>query len=97
MISIYKSSQVISQELELKSLIKKILHVIMENSTAERVVLIEKVANKWKVSAELERGNKEDEFLLIQDMSIPDYHRLPKKIINYVIHSWYMLPGCNTN
>lgn len=83
--TIVKSSQVISGEIKLEELLKKLIYILHENSGAQKVVFIMKQNEDFKVVAQ---GHSEEDIILVmQDYNINDYDLIPKKIINYVIHS----------
>lgn len=50
--AIFKTSEVLSGEIELETLMKELLKIVLENAGAERVVLILEKEGKWLIQAE---------------------------------------------
>ena len=80
--SVIKASQAISQEIELKALIYKLMNIIMENAGADKGTLILNHDHTWEILAQCTK-NKCD--LLIIPLHNAD--NLPLSIINTVKHT----------
>ncbi len=52
--SVVKASQAISSEINLNSLLEKMIKIVVENAGAQRGLLILKQANEWRIEAKLE-------------------------------------------
>ena len=84
-LSIVKSSQAFSSEIQLDKLLVKMLNIVIENAGGQRALLVLKRNDKWKVEAEFDVEHNEMEVLLSRE--IEDYSKMPVSIVNYVIRS----------
>ncbi|MCX6216974.1 ATP-binding sensor histidine kinase [Spirosoma sp.] len=80
--TIVKSSQAISGEIELKSLVSKMMNIIMMNAGAENGVLLLKQDDRILIQA----SASADEVKTMQNTPAEDSSQLPQTIINYVSH-----------
>ncbi len=84
--SILKASKVIMGEIRLDELLKKLMHLVIENAGAEKGVLILLDDNNWLVQATLD--NKQINVLLNQSYNDPETENVVcKPIVNYVMHA----------
>lgn len=83
--TILKATQAISGEIKLEELLKKLIEILHQNSGAQKVIFIMKQNSIYKVTAEGHTATESIKVML--DHRLDDYENLPKKIINYVIHS----------
>lgn len=81
--SVMKAAQTISSEIEFSELLKKMMHIVIENAGAQKGFLIFETAGKWKIEAEASTDNAEATVL----QSIPIENMLPVKLINHVIQT----------
>lgn len=82
--SIIKIAQALSREIELKSLLEKIIGIIMENAGAERIVFLEKKYNNLVIMAEGIIG-KSSKVLL--NLPLEEVQNLPISLIHLVENS----------
>ncbi|GAB3019101.1 trifunctional serine/threonine-protein kinase/ATP-binding protein/sensor histidine kinase [Spirosoma pulveris] len=80
--TIVKSSQAISGEIELKSLLSKMMNIIMMNAGAENGMLLLKQDDQLLIQA----SALADEVKTMQNMAVEGSKQLPQTIINYVSH-----------
>ena len=84
--SILKASKVIMGEIRLDELLKKLMHLVIENAGAEKGVLILLDDNNWLVQATLD--NKQIDVLMNQSYNDPETEgAVCKPIVNYVMHA----------
>jgi diguanylate cyclase (GGDEF)-like protein len=85
LLSLMKSSQAISSEIELDKLLKKLLIILLQNAGAHRVLLISKENDTWFVEAE---GTPTEQHISTIHTDQFDQHGdLPRSIIRYVMHT----------
>lgn len=85
MATIIKASQAISKEIELEALLKKLVRIIFENAGAQKVILILRGEEGYRIEAE---GFAEDEInITLKPVSIYGSGKVPESIINYVIRT----------
>lgn len=82
MFTIMKSSQTISGEIVLETLLKKLMEIVIENAGAQRGILLLKQEKDFSIQAEINIENAE--VAVLQNISLIDYKRIPALIINYV-------------
>jgi predicted ATPase/GAF domain-containing protein len=82
--SIIRASQAISGEIVLDTLLRKLMHVLIENAGAQRGVLLLEETGEWIVEAEgvINRHN----FALLPEIPAAEAE-IPLSVINYVIHT----------
>ncbi|SOD99688.1 trifunctional serine/threonine-protein kinase/ATP-binding protein/sensor histidine kinase [Spirosoma fluviale] len=80
--TIVKSSQAISGEIELKSLLSKMMNIIMMNAGAENGMLLLKQDDRILIQA----SASADEVKTMQNSAVEGSKELPQTIINYVSH-----------
>lgn len=85
-ISLLKASQAISGEIRLEDLIKKMLHICIENAGAERSLFIERTENQWFVIAENKYQQDQEEFTMLSK-PFDEYAVVPHQIIRYARRS----------
>jgi diguanylate cyclase (GGDEF)-like protein len=83
--AIIKITHAISGEIKLEELLKKLLYILLENAGAQRVCYLTKLEEKYVILAEGNVTNNQIEVMKNEDFECT--LTLPKKIINYVIHS----------
>jgi predicted ATPase/serine phosphatase RsbU (regulator of sigma subunit)/tRNA A-37 threonylcarbamoyl transferase component Bud32 len=84
--SVHKASQTLAGEIILSKLLKKMMHIVIENAGAERGLLILKKENgqsEWVIEAE--GAINGDIVSVLQSLSVEN--RLPSTIVNYVARS----------
>lgn len=82
--TIEKSSQTLSSTIVLEDLLKKLMHIVIENAGAQKAYLLFNHDDKFLVEAEA--GINEEGVKVLQSLPITD-DILPSSIINYVIHT----------
>lgn len=80
--SVIKSSQMISSEIVLKELLKKLMKIVIENAGAEKGWLVLPSGKDWYIEAEGSIDGESD--IILQSLPIK---LLPTSIINSVIHT----------
>lgn len=80
--SVIKASQTIASEIILENLLSKMMTIVMENTGAQKAVLLLKQDSFWKVAASA-TINPELKITL-PNLIITEYPQLPHSIINYV-------------
>lgn len=82
--SVIKGTQVISEELELSFLIRKLLLLMVENAGAERGVLVLEKENDFRMVAEADnQGNVKP----LKDESYQNFEAASNAVMNYVIRT----------
>ncbi|HOO72041.1 MAG TPA: AAA family ATPase [Spirochaetota bacterium] len=82
LMSLVKANQAISMEIILDKLLEKLLKVVVQNSGAERGVLL--LANEDVLTAEAEYQVDADDFILLESQPVDIYKALPLSLLNYV-------------
>ncbi|GAA0178858.1 AAA family ATPase [Clostridium sediminicola] len=85
LITIMKASEVISQEIVLDELIKRLIFILSENVGAQKVVIIMKKEERFIIKGIREAN--ENKITIVDGMDIEVYSNIPKNIINYVARS----------
>ncbi len=82
MLSLMKSAQILSDEIQLDKLLQKLLIILLQNAGAHRGVLVTKVGDNWFVEAE---GTTEAQrVILSQTERVENRTDLPLTLIRYV-------------
>ncbi|MGL1934501.1 MAG: PAS domain S-box protein [Fibrobacterales bacterium] len=80
--SVMKASQILSGEIVLSSLLKKIMHIVIENAGATRGLLILEKDGEWLIEAE---GTLDfDNVTVQQAIPIEESEQAPATLINYI-------------
>ncbi len=80
--SVVKASQVLSREIVLSSLLKKMMHILIENAGATRGLLILEKDDQWLIEAE---GILDyDEVTVHQSIAVKESEQVPATLINYI-------------
>ncbi|MGL1886016.1 MAG: PAS domain S-box protein [Reichenbachiella sp.] len=80
--SVLKASQVLSGEIVLSSLLKKTMHIVIENAGATRGLLILEKEGQWLIEAE---GSLDfNEVIVQQAIPIEESEQAPTTLINYI-------------
>lgn len=82
--SILKASQTLSSEVQIKSLLEKLMGILIENAGAQRGVLIENIEGKLMIQGDIETGQTVS---VLQGVSVESYDSIPISVINYVARS----------
>jgi len=80
LISVIKASQAISEEIEYKNLISKLIKILIENAGAQKVIIIKKKNEKLIIEAEYEITNPEP---TIKECEVLQ-NKLPLSLIKFV-------------
>jgi len=82
MTSVMKASHILSGEIVLSELLKKIIHILIENAGATRGLLILENGGQWQIEAEgyIDVGN----VTVLQALPIKESEKVPESIINYI-------------
>jgi len=83
--SVMKSSQAISGEIVLESLLSKLLKIAIENAGAEKSYLILEKDGQLVVEGTASIDN--NEVVLLQSTPIKNTHNLPSSLLNYVVRT----------
>jgi predicted ATPase/signal transduction histidine kinase/tRNA A-37 threonylcarbamoyl transferase component Bud32 len=83
--SIMKSSQAISSEIVLETLLNTLMKIVIENAGAQKGLLLLKQDNELKIQAEINIENTVIEVL--QNIPVAKSQKVPELLINYVLHS----------
>ena len=81
-LSLMKSSQAISSEIELDKLLNKLLDVLLQSAGAHRVLLLQNEKDSWYVEAE--GSSSEKHVSLAHTETVDKRHDLPLTLIRYV-------------
>jgi len=81
--TILKANMSLSQQIRLKNLIEEMLHLLTENSGANKIAFLRKEAESWFIEADQENGRN----LVSQPTLVEDYSNLPHQVISYVFRS----------
>lgn len=82
LIAVFKSAEVISSEIQLDKLRQKLLFIVLEVASAERVVILAKKGDRWLIEAD---GNLEKQKIyLSQEVEATEHKNLPMSLLNYV-------------
>ena len=94
-LSILKSAQIISGEINLEKLLKKLIDVVIENAGAERGILVLEKEGELFIEAE----GQVDNVTTIETILLNDEHKVSSSIINYVArtHESVVLKDANTD
>lgn len=83
--SIMKSTEAITREIELTELLKKMLHIVIENAGAQKGYFLLEKSGSWYIEAQVSIDNEGKDASILK--SIPIRNVLPNNIIQYVIRS----------
>lgn len=83
--TLLKATQAISSEIRLEELFKKLVYLLLENSGAQRVVVLTK--QKWYFTVVAEGSSEKNYINLLNNIDLESYKDLPEKVINFVIYS----------
>ncbi|MBA2654806.1 MAG: EAL domain-containing protein [Gammaproteobacteria bacterium] len=81
MLAILKSTEIITSEIRLDRLRKKLLLVILEVTGAQRGIILVKKSNKWLIEAD---GNIEEQLIYLSKEEPVTSQKLPLSLLNYV-------------
>jgi predicted ATPase/serine phosphatase RsbU (regulator of sigma subunit) len=81
--SILKASQTLSGEVQLKSLLQKMMQILIENAGAQKSILIRDTGDKLLIQAE---GDTNGVSQVLHGLPVEDSQNLPLSIINYASH-----------
>ena len=81
--TILKATHSLSQQVQLKDLIQEILHLLSQNSGANKITFLRKEASDWIVEADQKDGQN----LIDTPQKYTQYINLPKQLINYVLRT----------
>ncbi len=83
--SVMKASHILSDEIVLSSLLKKMMHILIENAGATRGLIILKKDRQWVIAAE---GFSDiDEIAILQTLPIEEGEQVPVTLINYIANT----------
>lgn len=86
--TVRKASQVISRTIILSDLLKKLMHIVIENAGAQKALLFLNKENKFYIEAEAYAQQSEEEIKVLQSEAISmKSTNIPVEIINYVSKS----------
>ncbi|MDJ1184677.1 AAA family ATPase [Roseofilum casamattae] len=77
--SVFKASQVLSEEISLSSLLSKVMHILIENAGATQGTLILDNSGTWEITARYAKGDCNLSILPLEEADA-----LPHSIINWV-------------
>jgi len=83
--TVLKASQEIAGEIDLKSLLAKLLTIVMENAGAQQGYLIREQDGQWMVVAQAEMDEVEPE--VIQSVNVEAMDTVSAGIVHYVVHT----------
>ncbi|MBX2841414.1 MAG: AAA family ATPase [Flammeovirgaceae bacterium] len=88
-LSILKVNQLISEEVKLRSLLDKMLQIVLENVGGSRGVLLINEKENWKIIAEKDINNPKESILKqeVLDFSEGKVTHLPLTVINFIRNS----------
>lgn len=85
LVTVMKSAQALSSEIDLSSLLEKVTSIMIENAGAERGMLILEQNGEWVVQAEGEAG--ENEIRVLHEIPLKKAGNLCHGVINYVLRT----------
>jgi len=80
-----KTTQAISSEIELERLLRRIMHIVIENAGAQKGFLILDNDGRWEIAAQGDIDDREENTAL--PVPIDDIDTLPSAVIYYVAHT----------
>jgi class 3 adenylate cyclase len=83
--SLMKAARAITESIELDALIDRLLHIVLENAGAQRVVLITQESGVWTVNAEVDINSGRE--VMVHNHRLESSVVVPVSIINYVIRT----------
>ncbi|WED23378.1 AAA family ATPase [Vibrio sp. JC009] len=83
--SIIKAAEAISEKLELNSLLKAMLRIVIESAAAEKGCLLLPRENEWYLEAEGRMGN--DDIRTFTSVLLKECHQVPLNVIRYVLRT----------
>jgi len=84
--SIIKASQAISGEIVQDKLFEKMLHVLLENAGATKVILLESLKNACIETASLVMTQGQEEFKML-NLNLTETNDLPQTVVQFVLRS----------
>jgi PAS domain S-box-containing protein len=85
LLTVLKASQEIAGEIDLKSLLAKLLTIVMENAGAQQGYLLRERDGQWMVVARADIDQVEPE--AIQSVNVEAMDRVSAGIVHYVVHT----------
>lgn len=82
--SILKATQTLSGEVQLKSLLEKMMQILIENAGAQKILLLENTGKDLLIQAE---GSTDGVSGILQALPVEESGKVPLSVINYVAHS----------
>ncbi len=82
--SIFKTAQTLSSKLEMSTLLKHLMEIVIQNTGAQKALLISSYRNQFLIDAEYSI-NKDRTVLILPEILLEDCMNLSHSIINYVI------------
>lgn len=81
LLSIVKTTQAISSEINFSSLLQKLMNIVLENAGAQTGILIVNTAGRWTIDSQIKHNNPA---IILPRIPVNDYKQLPITLINYV-------------
>lgn len=86
LIAITSAYQAVTKEVELPDLLRKIMKIVVENSGAQKAMLLLKDEQGWKIDATFLEG--ENDINVLQSVALKQAAKLlPQAVINFCIHT----------
>ena len=86
--SIFKATETIAGEIQLNSLLEKLMRIMIENAGAQRGVLFLHDNNEWYMEAEGESAGANLNIHVLQNLSMESSKvNIPRSMVNYVIRT----------
>ncbi len=83
--SVMKASHILSEEIVLSILLKKMMHIVIENAGATRGLLLLEKDGKWLVEAE---GLLDvEDVIVLHSLPLKECEQVPVSLINYISHT----------
>jgi len=82
--TIYKITQTLSEEINIKRLTRKLMSIVLEKAGAERAVLILNDHNTAYIFAE----GTENNVHFAENTNLEQFNNIPHQIVNYVLHTF---------
>ncbi|NPV81597.1 MAG: AAA family ATPase [Firmicutes bacterium] len=82
--AIFRAAQILSGEIILEDLLKKMMEAVMQDAGASRAALLLSKGEHLYLEAQVETGMDEMNIEVLQSIPLEEYDLLPRSVVNYV-------------
>jgi predicted ATPase/signal transduction histidine kinase/CheY-like chemotaxis protein/HPt (histidine-containing phosphotransfer) domain-containing protein len=82
--AIFRAAQLLSGEIVLENLLKKMMEVVVQNAGANRGILVLSKGDHFYIEAQIKIGRNKSDIGVLQSIPIEEFVMLPHSIVNYV-------------